>query len=191
MSTYRLDRLFAPRSIAIVGASSRQNSVGGAILRNIRTNGFAGAIHVVNPRYAEIEGVRTCKTVEDLPIAPDVVVITAPADSLPEIVKAAAVKGAAAAIIITAGLGRGLGSISAACEKEARAKGLRLVGPNCIGVMVPHAKFNATFAAHMVPPGDLALISQSGAIAAGMTEWATRRSVGFSAIASIGDQLDV
>ena len=104
---------------------------------------------------------------------------------------AAAQKGAAAAIIITAGLGHGPGSVSDACQKAARAKGLRLVGPNCLGVMAPRAKLNATFAARMTAPGDLALISQSGGIAAGMIEWATERAIGFSAIASIGDKIDV
>src|SRR5208337_4973666 len=96
-----------------------------------------------------------------------------------------------AAIIVSAGLGNGPGSIAEECGRLARAGRLRVIGPNCLGVMTPHANFNATFAAGMVGRGDLAIISQSGAIAAGMLEWAKRRSVGFSAIASIGDQLDV
>ena len=146
---------------------------------------------MVNPRYADIDGMRTVASLDALASIPDVAIVTAPADALPGIVDAIAAKGVPTAIIITAGLGRGPGSLSDACERSARAKGLRLVGPNCFGVMAPRARFNATFAAHSAPAGDLALVSQSGAIAAGMIEWAAQRSIGFSAIASIGDQLDV
>ena len=191
MSTYRLDKLFAPRSLAVVGASPRANSLGRAIVSNLRAAGFDGPIHLVNPNYAEIDGVRTVKSLDDLPAAPDVVVISVPPASVPAVVAQAAAKGAAAAIIITAGLGRGPGSLAEAAEKSARAAGLRLVGPNCLGVLVPAARFNASFASQSPLGGDLALISQSGAIAAGMVDWAVQRGVGFSAIASIGDQLDV
>jgi acetyltransferase len=191
MSTYRLDRLFSPRSVAVVGASPREHSLGRAILRNLRDGGFAGSIHLVNPRYHEIDGVRAFKALQDLSDAPEVVVIAVPPPMVPSIVAAASEKGAAAAIIITAGLGHGPGSLADSCQKAARASGLRLVGPNCLGVMVPHAKFNASFASRAPQSGDLAVISQSGAIAAGMVEWAAPRAVGFSAIVSIGDQLDV
>src|SRR5271169_91824 len=97
----------------------------------------------------------------------------------------------AAGMIITAGLGHGPGSLAEACQKNARDAGMRLVGPNCLGVLAPRAKFNASFAASSRLPGDLALISQSGAIAAGLLEWAASRGVGFSAVASIGDSIDV
>ena len=191
MSTYRLDKLFSPRSIAVVGASTREHSVGRAILRNLRDGGFAGDIHVVNPRYPEIDGIPTVATLADLPTPPDLAVIAAPASAVPDVVRNAAERGVGAAVIITDGLGHGPGSPAAACEQAARAKGLRLVGPNCLGVMVPRARLNASFAARMPPGGDLALISQSGAIVAGMVDWAAGRSAGFSAVASIGDQLDV
>jgi acetyltransferase len=191
MSTYRLDSLFSPRSIAVIGASTRDRSVGRAILRNLREGGFAGDIHVINTRYPDIDGIRTVPRLEDLPAPPDLAVIAAPAPALPEIVGSAAQQGIGCAVIITAGLGYGPGSIASTCEQAARAKGLRLVGPNCLGVMVPRAKLNASFAAQMPPDGDLALISQSGAIAAGMADWAAGRSTGFSAVVSIGDQLDV
>jgi len=191
MSTYRLDKLFSPRSIAVVGASTREHSVGRAILRNLRDGGFAGDIHVVNPRYPDIGGVPTVASLDDLSAPPDLAVIAAPASAVPDVVRNAAERGVGAAVIITAGLGHGPGSLAAACEQAARAKGLRLVGPNCLGVMVPRARLNASFAARMPPGGDLALISQSGAIAAGMVDWATGRSAGFSAVVSIGDQLDV
>jgi acetyltransferase len=119
------------------------------------------------------------------------VVIAAPPAAVPEIVAAAGAKGAAAAIIITAGLSHGTDSFADAAKQAARTHGLRLVGPNCLGVTVPSARFNASFAAHMPPAGDLALISQSGAIVAGLAEWGTQHSIGFSALVSIGDQVDV
>src|SRR5580704_18145554 len=191
MSTYRLETLFAPRSVAVVGASPRQTSTGRAVLENLLGSGFPGAIHLVNPRYDEIAGVRAVKSYDALPETPDVVAIAVPPAAVPDAVAAAARKGAAVGIIITAGLGHGPGSLAEVCERNARAAGMRLVGPNCLGVLVPGAKLNASFAAAAPPPGDLALISQSGAIAAGLVQWAAGRGVGFSAIVSIGDGIDV
>ena len=191
MSTYRLDSLFTPRSVAVVGASPRKTSSGRAVLENLRGAGFPGAVYLVNPRYDEIEGVRAVKSYDALPEVPDVVVIAVPAPAVPDAVAAAARKGTAAGIVITAGLGHGPGSLADICEKNARAAGMRLVGPNCLGVLAPRAKFNASFAALSPSPGDLALISQSGAIAAGLVQWAAARGVGFSAIVSIGDSIDV
>ena len=190
MSTYRLDHLFAPRSVALVGASPRQGSLGNAMLRNLRDAGFPGPLDLVNPRYPEIDGLPVVKSLRDLAGAPDVVVV-------------------ADRPIGSGGHRRGgrrrgrrgdhrhcwprpwAGVAREACEAAARAKGLRLVGPNCLGILAPRARLNASFAARMPRSGDLALISQSGAIAAGMVEWAAERGIGFSAIASIGDQIDV
>ena len=191
MSTYHLDRLFAPRSVALVGASPRDTSVGHTILRNLRAGGFEGPIHLVNPRYAEIDGVTAAKSIADLPIAPDIVIIAAPPSKVPDLIAAAGKRNCAAAIIITSGLGHGPGSLAEAAERAARAHGVRIVGPNCLGVLIPPVKLNASFTVRMPQAGDLALISQSGAIAAGLVEWAAKRSVGFSAVVSIGDQLDV
>jgi len=191
LSIYRLDRLFAPRSVALLGASPRRSSPGRAVLRNLREAGFGGAIHLVNPHYDEIEGIRAVKTFADLPSAPELAIIAAPPAAVPEIVAAAAAGGTAGAIIITAGLGHGPGSLAQASEEAARAKGLRLIGPNCIGVAVPGARLNASFTASTPAPGDLALISQSGAIATGLVEWAATQSIGFSAIVSLGDSIDV
>jgi acetyltransferase len=191
MSSYRLDALFAPRSVAVVGASPRPTSTGRAVLANLRQAGFAGAIHLVNPGYDTIEGLCAVKAYEALREAPDVAVIAVPPAAVPDAVAAAARKGTAAAIIITAGLGHGPGSLAERCAQEARAAGMRLVGPNCLGVLVPRTKLNASFAAAMPPAGDLALISQSGAVAAGLVQWAAGRGVGFSAIVSIGDSIDV
>jgi len=191
MSTYRLDKLFSPQSVAVVGASPRRTSPGRAVLANLHRAGFAGPVYLVNPRYDAIEGVRAVKSYDDLPGAPDLAVIAAPPPTVPSVVAAAAAKGTAAAIIITAGLGHGPGSLAELCVKNARAAGMRLVGPNCLGVLVPGVKLNASFAASSPPPGDLALISQSGALATGLVEWASVRGIGFSAIVSIGDSIDV
>jgi acetyltransferase len=190
VSTYRLDKLLSPRAVAVVGASPRPASLGRAILNNLRTGGFEGSLHVVNPNYEKIDGLVCVKSVRALPAEVDVAVITTPPPSVPEIVAAAAEKGIAAAVIITAGLGHGPGSLAEAANGAARRHGLRLVGPNCLGVIAPSAKLNASFAARMPKSGDLALISQSGAIAAGMVEWATQRGLGFSAVVSVGDSVD-
>src|SRR5690349_5260228 len=191
MSTYRLAQLFAPRSIAVVGGSPRATSPGRAVLKNLRGGGFGGAIHLVNPHYDSIEGVAAVKSYAALPGTPDIAVIAVPPPAVASVVRDAAAKGTAAAIILTAGLGHGAGSIAAACEQAARAAGMRIVGPNCLGVLVPRAKLNASFAASTPQPGDLGVISQSGAIATGLVEWAALRGIGFSAIVSIGDSLDV
>ncbi|CAN5274934.1 hypothetical protein BH11PSE4_BH11PSE4_16520 [soil metagenome] len=191
MSTYRLANLLAPRSVALVGGSPRPGSVGHAVLRNIRDAQFKGPFGVVNSHYNEIAGLATVASLADLPFVPDLVVITAPATAIPELIEEAGRLGSAGALIISAGLGHGPGSLAAAADSAARAHHMRLIGPNCIGIMMPNAKLNASFAAYMPRPGNLALISQSGAIAAGMVGWAEQRGVGFSGIVSIGDQLDV
>ena len=191
MSTYRLDRSSAPRSVALVGASPRETSVGRKILRNLREAGFAGPLHLVNPRHAEIDGFVAVRSIDRLEHAPDLVVIAAPPTTVPDIVAAAGARGCAGAVIITAGLGHGPNALAQKAAAAARAHGLRLIGPNCLGVMVPGARLNASFAASAPHAGDLALVSQSGAIAAGMVEWAARRKVGFSAVVSLGDQADV
>ena len=191
MSTYRLDNLFAPRSVAVVGASPRKTSTGRAVIENLRRSGFPGPVYLVNPRYDEIEGIRAVKSYDALPETPELAVIAVPPADVPGTVAAAARKGTAGGIIVTAGLGHGPGSLAAQSANEARAAGLRLIGPNCIGVLVPRAKLNASFTASAPPAGDLAVISQSGAIATGLAEWATARGVSFSAIVSIGDSIDV
>ncbi len=191
MSTYRLKNLLSPRSVALIGASPRHGSVGRAILDNIRKAQFKGEFGLVNPRYPEIDGVATVGCLGELAFAPELVVVTAPARSIAEIIDEAGRRGAAGAVIVSAGLGHGPGSLADAAEQAAQKYGMRLIGPNCLGIMMPGVSLNASFSAHMPAAGNLALISQSGAIAAGMVDWAAQRSVGFSGIVSIGDQLDV
>lgn len=191
MSTYRLSNLLAPAAVAVIGASPRPASLGRAVLENLRSAGFKGEIGVVNPRYPEIGGFKTVRTLAELPFVPDLVVITAPSRSVAKIVGDAGERGVAGAIIISAEMGRGKGSYAEAANVAARKSGIRLLGPNCLGLMVPSSNLNASFAAHMPRRGHLALISQSGAIAAGMVDWAAVKDIGFSGIVSIGDQLDI
>ena len=191
MSTYRLKNLLSPHSVALVGASARPASVGRAVLENIRNAGFKGQFGLVNPRHAEIGGVAAVKSLDKLDFVPELVVITAPAREVPDIIEQAGRRGSAGALIVSAGLGHGPGSLHEAANAAARKYGMRLIGPNCLGIMMPGVSLNASFAAHMPAAGNLALISQSGAIAAGMVDWAAQRGVGFSGIVTIGDQIDV
>jgi acetyltransferase len=191
MSTYRLKNLLSPRSVALVGASPRRASVGRAVLENIGSSKFNGQFALVNQRYAEISGVAAVDSLDKLPFVPELVIITTPAAEIPAIIDQAGRLGSAGALIVTAGLGQGPGSLHEATLAAARAHGMRLIGPDCLGIMMPGVNLNASFAAHMPGAGNLALISQSGAIAAGMVDWAAQRGVGFSGIVSIGDQIDV
>src|SRR5450631_351746 len=191
MSTYRLSHVLAPRSVALVGASPRPGSVGHAIVRNILKAQFKGEFGVVNSRYPDIAGLATVTSLAKLPFIPELVVITAPPDSIPGLIDEAGKLGTAGALIISSGLGDGPGSLAEAANRAARATGMRLIGPNCLGIMMPGINLDASFAANIPQLGNLALISRSGAIAAGMVDWAAQKSVGFSGIVSIGDQLDV
>jgi len=191
MSVYRLSQMLAPRTVALVGASPQATALDAAILGNIRAARFAGQVGVVNPHCDRVADQTTVRSLDDLPFVPDLVVITAPAEAVPAVVAEAARRGSAGAVIISSDLGYGPQSLADAANRAARPYGMRLIGPNSLGVMMPSANLNAGFAAHTPRAGNLALISQSGALAAGMVDWAAQRSVGFSGILSVGDQLDV
>src|SRR6516165_1601571 len=191
MSTYGLERVFAPRTLALVGGSSRPSSLGAKILQNLLRGGFAGDIAVVNPKYGLIDGKNTYPDLASVPFVPDLIVITAPAPAVPGIIAEAGRLGVAGAVIISSGLGHGDGSLGEAVRETAHAHKVRIIGPNCLGIMFPRVGLNASFAAHQPGDGALAMVSQSGALAAAMVEWGVERKVGFSGIVSIGDQLDV
>src|SRR5215470_859115 len=146
MSTYRFDKVFAPRSLAVVGASPREGSLGRNVLRNVTGAGFPGRVHLVNAEHPQIDGMAAVASIAALAETPDLAVIAVPPAAVPETVAAAAAKGVGAAIIITAGLGHGPGSLADEALAAARPHGLRLVGPNCLGMMLPSAKLNASFA---------------------------------------------
>lgn len=191
MSVYHLKNLLSPCSIALIGASPRPNSVGQAIVQNIRKGGFAGDFGVVNSRYAEIGGVATAASLDRLPFVPELIIVTTPAPTVPGLIDQAGGLGVSGAVIVSAVHGHGAGSVTEQIGRGAKKHGMRLIGPDSLGIMTPAIGLNATFSAHMPRAGSLALISQSGAIAAGMVGWAAQRDIGFSGIVSTGDQLDV
>lgn len=191
MSTYRLQSIFRPKSVAVVGSRSRPRSVGRAVIKNLLDAGFAGPVALVNLHPITLDGVTTVRRLSELPWTPDLVVIATPPDTVPGIAREAAERGAGAVAILTAAMGEGPGSPAARLEAVAREKGLRVLGPNCLGVIAPHVRLNASLASRFPKAGDLALISQSGAISGGLVEWSMGRSVGFSAVVSLGDALDV
>jgi acetyltransferase len=191
MSTFGFDRVFAPCNLAFVGGSPRPSSLGSKVLRKLAGGGFAGEIAVVNPKHGSVEGRSAYRSLSSLPFVPDLIVITAPASTIPDIISEAGQLGVAGAVIISSGLGHGEGSLAEAVSRTARAHHVRVIGPNCLGIMFPRSGLNASFAAHRPGQGPLALISQSGAIAAAMVEWGSEKRIGFSGIVSIGDQLDV
>lgn len=195
MSVRNLDKLLQPRSVALIGASRRPESVGGVVLRNLRAGGFAGPIMLVNPRHDAIDGIPCFTNASALPEAPDLAVIAAPSPAVPGIVAELADRGGRAAVVITAGFGEdkeGAGKeLQRAMLEAARPYLLRIVGPNCLGIVNTRIGLNASFA-HMAPKkGPLAFVAQSGAVIASMIDWATPRDIGFSHLISLGDMADV
>ena len=160
-----LDPIFSPRSIAVIGATETPQSVGRTIMENIQKGGFLGALYPVNPKRDTVLGVKAYPSIKDCPGAPDLAVIITPPATVPGIVRGCVSKGVPGAIIISAGF-KEIGAPGVELERqimaEARRGGMRIVGPNCLGVMAPAAKLNATFAADMARPGSVAFISQSG-----------------------------
>ncbi|WP_235911867.1 bifunctional acetate--CoA ligase family protein/GNAT family N-acetyltransferase [Mesorhizobium xinjiangense] len=176
--------------MAVFGASIRQGSVGRIVLENIIAGGFEGDIWPVNPKYREINGRRCHANADELPAAPDVAVIATPPKTVPGIIRALGKKGTRTAVVISAGLTRENGLRQAMLD-AAKPYLFRVIGPNTVGLIVPPAKLNASFA-HMNPqPGGLALLSQSGAIATTLIDWAADEGIGFSHVVSLGDMADV
>lgn len=187
MSAYRLNEALAPRSVALFGASDREGALGEAILRNLLASGFEGDIWPVNPKHSHLFGRRCYGKTGDLPSAPDLAVVATPPHTIAAIVESLATRGTRAAIVITAGLGEAEEKI-AAC---ARRHGMRLFGPNCLGIIVPSIGLNASFAHLMPKRGHLGFISQSGAILTSAIDWAGPRNIGFSHLLSLGNAIDV
>ncbi len=191
MSTYRLDKLFDPASVAVVGASPRAGSLGGIVLRGLQQSGYKGGLHAINPKHDVVSGTPCLASLGKLPTAPDLIIVTTPAHAVAGVIDDAIKNRAQTAIVLTAGLGHGPASIAETIRLRARTAGLRLVGPNCLGVLAPRASLNASFARQLPPIGHVALVSQSGAVAAGVVEWAIQRQIGFSGVISLGDAIDI
>ncbi len=190
MTIRNLDFAVHPKSVAVVGATVREGSVGNVVLRNIVNGGFEGDIWPVNPKYHEINGLSCYPSARSLPGPPDLAVIVTPAATVPAIVRELGEKGTRVAVVITAGLTRENG-LKQAMLDAAKPFLFRIIGPNTLGLMVPPAKLNAGFAHMAAAPGELALLSQSGAIATSLIDWAAEKGLGFSHIVSLGDMADV
>jgi len=190
MTIRNLEYAFRARSIAVIGASVKEGSVGRKVLENIRNAGFRGDIWPVNPHYDNLYGLPCFKTVADLPAAPELAVIATPAASVPGLIAELGAKGNRAAVVLTAGLTRDNGLRQQMLD-AARPFNLRVIGPNCLGLFVPSIGLNASFA-HVAPEdGHLAFLSQSGALASAVLDWAVDRRIGFSTVVSLGDMADV
>ena len=191
--THPLDSIFRPRSVALVGASERAGSVGRQVMWNMLCSPFGGTIYPVNQKRSNILGVRTYPSLSELPEVPDLVVVTTPATSVPEILREAVAVGIPGAIVISAGF-KEAGPEGIALEHEIAeitAGKMRVVGPNCLGVMNPVLGLNATFASTVARPGNVAFLSQSGALCTAVLDWSLKENVGFSAFVSMGSMLDV
>jgi acetyltransferase len=191
--THSLDALFQPRSVAVIGASARPGTVGNILIRNLLENPFGGVVYPVNPRRVAVHGVHCYPALSAVPEAVDLAVIATPAAAVPAAVRECAERGAKAAVIISAGFAE-LGEPGQALEHEVRraAHGrMRVIGPNCLGVIYPPGGLNASIAAAMARKGSLALLSQSGAICTAILDWANDARVGFSGFVSVGSMTDV
>ncbi len=188
-----LDAIFAPKNVAIIGATETPNTVGRTVHWNLISNPFGGAVFPVNPKRPSVLGVKAYPNVASLPEKVDLAVITTPAPTVPGIIKECVDQGIPGAIIISAGF-KETGPAGVELERQvmeyARGK-MRIIGPNCLGVMSPISGLNATFASGMVRPGSVGFISQSGALCTAVLDWSQQENVGFSAFVSIGSMLDV
>ena len=189
-----LDVFFAPRTVALVGATEAVGSVGRTLLWNLLTSPFGGTVFPVNPRRPSVLGVKAYPTLADVPAKVDLAVIVTPAAAVPGLIGQCADLHIPGAVIISAGF-REVGPAGAELERQALAEArrghVRLVGPNCLGVMSPVSGLNATFAAAMARPGDVAFLSQSGALLTAILDWSLKVQLGFSAFVSLGTMLDV
>ena len=189
-----LDSFFAPSSVAVIGATEKAGSVGRTVFWNLISSPFGGTVYPVNQKRASILGVRAYPNLAALPETPELVVVVTPASTVPATIEECAGAGVKAVVIISAGF-KEVGPEGAELERRvlatARANGMRIVGPNCLGVMRPTTGLNATFAAGISAPGTVGFVSQSGALLTAVLDWSVREKVGFSAVVSLGSMLDV
>src|SRR5271167_2826056 len=191
--SHPLDPLFAPSSVAVIGATERAGSVGRSVLWNLLSSPFGGTVFPVNSKRPNVLGIKAYPKVSDLPDKVDLVVLTTPADTVPDLLAESVEMGIPAGIVISAGF-KEHGEHGKELERQItqiiRGK-MRLIGPNCLGVMNPIRGLNATFAHSVARPGNVAFISQSGALCTAVLDWSLRENVGFSGFVSVGSMLDV
>ncbi len=189
-----LEAIFAPRTVAVIGATEKQGSVGRAVLWNLISNPFGGTVYPINSNRPNVLGIKAYKNINSAPDPIDLAVVVTPASSVPGVISECVDAGVTGAIVISAGF-KETGPEGAHLEqevlKEARRGGMRIIGPNCVGVMRPYSGMNATFAAQIARPGSVGFISQSGALCTAILDWSFKAHVGFSAFVSVGSMLDV
>ncbi|WP_418318184.1 GNAT family N-acetyltransferase [Piscinibacter sakaiensis] len=188
MSIRHLEYLLNPKSVAVIGASKRAGSVGATVWRNLRAGSFGGAVFAVNPKYRKLDGETVFARPKDLPDAPDLAVICSPAGTVIELIDELAGCGCRAAIVMTAGLTK---DQKQAMLDAARPGLLRVLGPNCLGLLSPHIGLNASFSHAQALAGQVAFVSQSGALVTAVLDWAGSRNIGFSHMVSLGEHADV
>jgi acetyltransferase len=194
MTRSPFDYFFSPRAVALVGASEKPNTLGNAVIQNMLDAGYKGDLYPVNPKYRKIHGLKCYRSVSDIEAEVDFVVIFTPARTVTDIVKACGKKGVPALLILSAGFKEAGDKGQAALDQilqYGRKYHMRIIGPNCLGIMNPAVGLNATFAARGARPGKIAFISQSGAVCASILDWAAENQIGFSYLVSIGSMADV
>ncbi|MFQ6160869.1 bifunctional acetate--CoA ligase family protein/GNAT family N-acetyltransferase [Sinorhizobium meliloti] len=189
MSIRNLHHAIDPKSVVIIGASNRGGSLGRVVIENVLAAGFEGEIWPVNPKYDQVSGRRCYRQVADVPGVPDLAVIVTPSQTVTSLIHELGIKGTRAAVVVTAGISADNGLRQAMLD-AAKPFLLRIVGPNTVGLIVPSAKLNASFAHLQAKPSGIALLSQSGAITTSLIDWAADNNVGFSKIISLGDMAD-
>jgi acetyltransferase len=194
MVTTNLDKIFNPKNVAIIGASDVEGSVGYAIVKNFTQMGFTGKVFFVNIRKAEILGVKTYPTVDQIPEPVDLAIVATPAKTVPEVMEECGKAQVKGVIIVSAGF-KETGPAGKALEEKilesAKKYGIRVIGPNCIGLIRPRNNLNATFLDKMPKPGNVAFLSQSGALGSAILDWALHENIGFSNFVSVGSMIDV
>lgn len=193
-SSSPLDFIFAPKTVAVIGASDTPRSVGRTIMRNLMDSPFGGTVYPIHPSQSQVLGIKAYTHIADTSEPIDLAVIATPAATVPAIIQECADAHVKCAVIISAGF-REIGSAGMALEQQildiARSAQMRVLGPNCLGVMRPHSGLNATFATTMPRQGEIAFVSQSGALGTAVLDWSIRENFGFSAFISVGSMLDL
>src|SRR3954471_20744448 len=189
-----LDVFFSPKSVAVIGATENPGTVGRTVFWNLVTSPFGGTVYPVNPKRASVLGVKAYASISDIPEQVDLAVIITPPASIPGLIKECGENGVQGAIVISAGF-KEIGPEGAELERqllvEAQKANIRIIGPNCLGVMSPLSGMNATFATTVARPGSVGFISQSGALCTAVLDWSLKEMVGFSAFVSVGSMVDV
>lgn len=195
MGHHYLNQLFAPSSIAVFGASEKENSVAALVYHNLTTQKFKGKIYAINPKYKEVKGTPCYKHLDELSKSVDLAVIATPASTVPSIIRQCGEHGVKGALIMSSGFASDGGSRGIKLEQEvlelARRYNMHIIGPNCMGIMRPRNGLNTMYSHNTANVGKIALVSQSGAVSTAILDWAKQRQIGFSSVINIGDAADV